>query len=77
VVVEKFLGTIQKITSATTIQDLRTDKGLKLEKLKRGGGYWSMRLSLKYRLEVIIVWEDEKQTIGRFFIKTISNHYSR
>lgn len=34
-----------------------------------------MRLNLKYRLEMNINWKNEAQTIGIFFLITISNHY--
>jgi hypothetical protein len=34
-----------------------------------------MRLNQKYRLEMEIAWEDEAQTIGKFYLQTISNHY--
>lgn len=74
-VIEKFLATIQKIESATTIHDLWADKGLRFEKLKNTASRHSMRLSGKYRLEMEVTWTDDKQTIGKFYLETISNHY--
>ncbi len=74
-VIEKFLGTIQKIEAAVSIHDLWSDKGLRFEKLKGSVNTFSMRLTGKYRLEMGVVWKDEKQTIGDFYLKRISNHY--
>lgn len=74
-VIEKFFGTIQKLESSTTIYDLWADKGLRLEKLSGTENRFSMRLSGKYRLETEVIWQDEKKTIGKFLLETISNHY--
>ena len=35
----------------------------------------TLRLNQKYRLEMEIAWENEAQTIGKFYLQTISNHY--
>lgn len=75
-ITDKFLATIQKIESSVTIHDLRADNGLRFEKLKGTENRYSMRLSGKYRLEAEVEWLDEKLTIGKFYLKTISNHYS-
>ena len=74
-VVEKFFATIQKIEASVTISDLLADKGLRFEKLRGSENHYSMRLTLKYRLEMNITWIDEKKTIGNFLLLTISNHY--
>lgn len=74
-VVDKFFATIQKIEAAVTIKDLLADNGLRFEKLKGNENRYSMRLSGKYRLEMEVEWTDEKRTIGKFYLKTISNHY--
>ncbi len=74
-VVEKFFATIQKIESAVAVKDLLADMGLRFEKIKGTEKSYSMRLSGKYRLEMEVEWLDEKNTIGKFFLKTISNHY--
>jgi toxin HigB-1 len=73
---EKFLATIQRIESSTSIFDFRSDKGLHFEKLKGLKNIYSMRLSSKYRLEMEIEWLDDKNTIGKFLLLKISNHYS-
>jgi proteic killer suppression protein len=72
---DKFLATVQKVESAIDIYDLTADIGLHFERLKSYENRWSMRLSGKYRLEMEINWQDEKQTIGVFYLKDISNHY--
>lgn len=74
-VVHKFFATVQKIESAVKLQDLLADKGLHFERLKGKSDTYSMRLSQKYRLEMEVTWADEKQSAGKFYLKTISNHY--
>jgi plasmid maintenance system killer protein len=74
-IIDKFFATIQKIEAASSIYDLWNDKGLNFEKLKGTKNRYSMRLSGKYRLEMIVNWKDQKETIGDFILVTISNHY--
>ncbi len=74
-VIDKFFATIQKFESAVTMYDLWADRGLRFEKLKGTDSSYSLRLSGKYRLEMDVEWTDEKKTSGRFYLKTISNHY--
>lgn len=74
-VIDKFFATIQKIESSVSIHDLWADKGLRFEKLRGTTNRYSMRLSGKYRLETEVIWIDDKQTIGKFYLQTISNHY--
>ena len=75
-VIEKFFSTIQKIEASVTIYDLWADKGLLFEKLRGSDNRYSMRLSGKYRLEMKVEWENDKQSLGKFYLQTISNHYS-
>lgn len=74
-VIEKFLAIVQKIDSAINIYDLWKDSALKFEKLKGIENRYSMRLTGKYRLEMQVEWDDESQTIGKFYLDEISNHY--
>jgi toxin HigB-1 len=74
-VTNKFFSTVQKIEASVTIHDLWADKGLRFEKLLGHKNLYSMRLTGKYRLEMIVEWQDDKQTIGKFYLKSISNHY--
>ncbi len=73
-VIDKFFATIQKIEAAESIHDLVADRGLRFKKLINSDIY-SMRLNDKYRLEMSVEWEDENQTVGRFLLSDISNHY--
>lgn len=74
-VIEKFFATVQKIESATNIHDFWKDSGLKFEKLKGYKNRYSMRLTGKHRLEMEITWTNNDQTIGEFYLITISTHY--
>jgi len=74
-VIDKFFATIQKIEASTSIKDILADNGLYFKKLKGVEDRYSMRLNKQYRLEMEITWTDDKQTIGIFYLKEISNHY--
>jgi plasmid maintenance system killer protein len=64
-----------EIENADSIHDLISDRGLHFEKLSGFKNLWSMRLTIKYRLEMNIIWLDEKQTSGTFYLTDITNHY--
>ena len=74
-VAEKFFAMVQKINAAVSIHDFWKNPGFKFEKLKGHKNRYSMRLSGKYRLEMEINWLDKQETIGEFYLKTISKHY--
>jgi len=74
-IIEKFFARIRQIESAYNIYDLWSDKGLNFEKMQGSESRWSMRLKLKYRLEMTIEWQDSGQTIGEFIITDITIHY--
>lgn len=75
IVIDKFFATIQKIESATSIHDFWENSGLRFERLKGFRNRYSMRLNIKYRLEIEISWINSEQTIGEFTILKISSHY--
>jgi proteic killer suppression protein len=75
-IIEKFFARIQQIEAANDIYDLWNEKGLNFEKLKGSENSYSMRLKIKYRLEMDIDWKNNELTIGDFIITDISNHYS-
>ena len=75
-IVEKFFARMQQIEAANDLYDLWNDKGLKFEKMTNTEYSYSMRLKLKYRLEMDIDWTNHELTIGDFIITDISNHYS-
>lgn len=72
---DKFFATVQKIEAAVTIYDLWKDRSLNFEKLKGFENRYSVRLSLKYRLEIEIEWENDENTAGKFILVEISRHY--
>jgi toxin HigB-1 len=74
-VTEKFLSAIQKIEASVNMYDLWADKGLKFKRLQGFEKLYSVRLTGKYRLEMEVEWIDEKQTMGKFHLLKISNHY--
>jgi len=75
-IIDKFFARIQQIEAANDIHDLWNDKGLIFEKLQGYESRYSMRLKLKYRLEMIVEWQNNENSIGEFIIIDISNHYS-
>jgi plasmid maintenance system killer protein len=75
-VIDKFFARIQQIEASNDIYDLWNDNGLHFEKLQGFDSRYSMRLKLKYRLEMIIEWRNNEKNIGEFIIIEISNHYS-
>jgi toxin HigB-1 len=75
-IIEKFFARLQQIDAANDIYDLWNDKGLNFEKLTNTENSYSMRLKIKYRLEMDIDWTNNELTIGDFIITDISNHYS-
>lgn len=75
-IIEKFFARLQQIEAANDIYDLWNDKGLNFEKLTNTENSYSMRLKIKYRLEMDIDWINNELTIGDFVITDISNHYS-
>lgn len=74
-VIDKFFARIQQIEAANFIYDLWNNKGLNFEKLQGSENTYSMRLTIKYRLEMNIDWKNDEMTIGDFIITEISNHY--
>ena len=75
-IIEKFFARLQQIDAANDIYDLWNDKGLNFEKLTNTQNSYSMRLKIKYRLEMDIDWINNELTIGDFIITDISTHYS-
>jgi plasmid maintenance system killer protein len=74
-IIDKFFARIQQIEAANDIYDLWKDKGLNFEKLEGFEARYSMRLKLKYRLEIEIEWQNAENTVGKFIVDEISNHY--
>lgn len=74
-VTDKYVATILKIQAAKDIYDLWKDKSLNFEKLKGTTNNYSIRLTIQWRLEMEIEWEDNNKTIGIITITEISKHY--
>lgn len=74
-IIDKFFARIQQIEAANTIYDLWNDKGLNFKKMQGAEHRYSMRLKIKYRLEMIIEWKNDEKTLGDFIIAEISTHY--
>ncbi len=75
-IIDKFFARVQQIEASNDIYDLWKDRGLNFEKLQGFENRYSMRLKLKFRLEVDVDWTNEEKTKGEFIIIEISNHYS-
>jgi len=75
-IIDKFFARIQQIEAAKDIYDLWNDKGLNFEKMNGYDSRYSMRLKVKYRLEMNIDWKNAEKSIGNFSIVEITNHYS-
>ena len=75
-IIDKFFARIRQIEAANDIHDLWNDKGLNFEKLQGHESRYSIRLKLKYRLEMIVEWQNNEKSVGEFIIIDISNHYS-
>ena len=64
-----------ELEDAETIYDIWNDKSLNFEKLKGTENSYSMRLNVRYRLEMDIDWINQECTIGIVEVTDISNHY--
>jgi toxin HigB-1 len=74
-VITDFIWLVNVIEAAKDIYDFWEQPALKFEKLQGFENRYSFRINKKYRLEVDIDWEDEKQTVGIVGIDEISKHY--
>lgn len=74
-IIDEFFYCIQVLYDAETIYDIWNDKSLNFEKMQGTEKTYSMRLNIKYRLEMEIDWTNQECTIGVVGITEISNHY--
>ena len=75
-IVVEFVKAVDHCRAVSTINDFRKTSSKKFKKLQGYKNRFSIRLSRKYRLEMEIEWEDEKQTTGKVFIVELSKHYN-
>jgi proteic killer suppression protein len=66
---------VQRLYHADSINDLRKPPSNKFEKLQGTGNMFSLRLNVKYRLEITIDFEDKEKTKGTVTVVKISKHY--
>ncbi|MES0488438.1 MAG: type II toxin-antitoxin system RelE/ParE family toxin [Leptospirales bacterium] len=71
-IIESFFEAISILEAARDIHDLWKRPSLKFKKYKT---WYSLRVTLKWRLEINIKWENQEKTIGQIQIKELSNHY--
>ena len=74
-VLKKFFMRVQQIEAAQDIYDLWRTPALKFERLRGYVNRFSIRLDIKWRLEIQIEWENEQKTRGKVYILEISSHY--
>lgn len=74
-IIDKFFARMQQIEAANTIYDLWNDKGLNFKKMQGSENCFSMRLKIKYRLEMDVEWKNNEKTVCDFIITELSNHY--
>ena len=74
-VIESFFIVIAALEAAKDIHDLWNLPSLNFKKLQGYKDRYSLRLNIKYRLEISIEWTNEECTIGIIALEEISNHY--
>ena len=74
-VIKKFHMRVDAIMNANSIHDLWANPSLYFKKLQGDKNMYSMRLDRQYRLEMEVKWINEAQSIGKFYLKKVSNHY--
>lgn len=74
-VITKFIMRIQQLEAAIDIHDLWKTATLNFKKLERYPNRYSVRIDIKWRLEMEIDWQDKEKTMGIIHIIKISKHY--
>jgi plasmid maintenance system killer protein len=70
-----FVGRVNRIEAAITINDLRIPPSMRFEKLAGAENRFSIRLNKQNRLEFEIDFEDAERTQGFVTILDVSKHY--
>ena len=71
-IVDKFVRAIGSLEEATTLEDIRVNKGYHFEKVE---DIYSMRLNDQWRLELTIDWADKQHPHETFYPQHLSKHY--
>ena len=74
-VLKRFFMRVQQLQAAGTIYDLWQSGALNFEKLTGYENRFSLRVNVKWRLEMEIEWENEEKTTGKIYITELSKHY--
>jgi toxin HigB-1 len=73
--VKKYFLRLQSIEAAENIYDFWRNPALNFEKLKGADTIFSMRLDIKWRLILMLDFQDEAKTIAHVSIEDVTNHY--
>ena len=71
---KKLLFAVEVLSEAENIQSVWKNKGLRFEHLTNTDKY-SMRLDIRWRLEMKIEWTNEDCTIGIIGLTDLTKHY--
>ncbi len=74
-IIKKYVRAVEALVAADTIRDIWNYPAFNFEKLQGADNRFSMRLNIKYRLEIRIEFYDEARLNGDVFIEEVSNHY--
>jgi plasmid maintenance system killer protein len=73
--IKKYTLRLQTIHAAENIYDFWQNPALNFEKLQGTYHTFSMRLDRKWRLILILDFQDEAKTIAHVSIEDVNNHY--
>jgi len=74
-VVRKLPRAVDVLVQSKIITDIWQLPAYRFERLKGFSNRYSMRLNLKWRLEMEIEWKDDTCTVGIIGIDDLSPHY--
>lgn len=74
-IIKDFIWLVGVIDAAKDIHDFWDQPALNFEKMEGHINRYSFRITKKYRLEVVVDWENDEHTVGVFGIYEISKHY--
>ena len=74
-IIKKYIRAVEALSAADTIRDIWNYPAFNFEKLQGTHNRFSMRLNIKYRLELRIEFYDATLSDGDVFIEEISKHY--
>ena len=74
-IARKYVVVIEILKSAQTIHDLWKTPSLNFKKLSGDDNKYSARLSIHWRIEMDIEWQNDEKTVGIINLIDVSNHY--